>query len=165
VETFKETHSHPRSEGPNDVRIDSQFQRLLDNNTSNNNQITQNPNKISENKPAIKPSYLPPQSAFSKANIPTNIKAPTSNTLNETSNVNNYNSTANTKQTTFVPTSETPASNINNPFFEALSSKNAYNTNNNESLNNSIISDKGATGNKLDKLKNFLNNPSSNVIN
>ena len=28
--------SHPRSEGPNDVRIDSQFQRLLDDNSNNN---------------------------------------------------------------------------------------------------------------------------------
>ncbi len=165
METLKETHTHPRSEGPNDVRIDSQFQRLLDNNSTNNNQIIQNPNKISENKPVIKPLNVPQQSAFAKATFTPNAKAPTSNTLNETSNVNNYNSTANTKQITFVPPSETPTSNISNPFSEALSSKNAYNTNNNESLNNSIISDKGATGNKLDKLKNFLNNPSSNVIN
>jgi hypothetical protein len=163
VESLKETHTHPRSEGPNDVRIDSQFQRLLDNNSSNNNQMTQNPNKVTENKPGFK-SNVPPQSAFSKANLPPNTKPALSNNLNETTNINNYNSTANTKQTTFVPTPETPVSNINNnPFSESLSTKNAYNTNNTESLNNSIISDKGTTGNKLDKLKNFLNNPLSNV--
>ena len=96
-------------------------------------------------------------------NFAPNNKPPVLNPIDDTTNVNNYNSVANNKQSPFIPTSDTPVSNINNPFSEALSSKNIYNTNNNDSLNNSIISDKGASGNKLDKLKNFLNNPTSNV--
>ena len=115
----------------NSVQIDSQFQSLQFSNLNTNHISNINSStNVNTNQNSLK-----------------NLNAPFS------SAVNSGNNTANQQQQTLQQPSERAASALNNPFSSEVSS--SKNLNINESLDNSIVSEKA--GNKLSKLKDFLN--------